>query len=108
MADQKPDNFRLTDYGMRYYSNDLTPSEQKSANAQRAKTDKLEVAHEKAMKKAAAIKAKTQGTQADHHVTDSSTHTQIIGDGMIKTPIAPKTGSTTKTPVKPNISLKNK
>ena len=54
------------------------------------------------------LQAKTKGTQADHAVTDNSNHTQTVGGMIIKTPVATKTDTTTKTPVKPNISLKNK
>ena len=49
-----------------------------------------------------------KGTQKDHAVTDNSNHTQTIGGMIIKTPVATKTDSTTKTPVKPNISLTSK
>lgn len=49
-----------------------------------------------------------KGTQADHHITDNSSHTQPIGGMVIKTPIDTKTESTIKTPEKPNISLINK
>ena len=103
MADAKGPQF--TDFGLRRATNDLTPDEAKAEHKWRMKND-IEYKHEQAVKKVEA--AKTKGTQTDHFVTDNSNHTQIIGGMMIKTPVATKTDSTTKTPVKPNISLKNK